>query len=64
MHENSHISHRRERTRDEGFSMMALTSARVCAGEMNRGDAAGRNVTEAIEQLISFFAFSSRIKFI
>lgn len=64
MHENSHISHRRERTRDEGFSMIALTSAHVCAGEMNRSDVAGRNVTEAIEQLISFFAFSSRIKFI
>lgn len=35
-----------------------------CAAEMNCKDVAGRNVTEEIEQLISFFAFSSRIKFI
>lgn len=28
---------------------------------MNCGDVAGCNVTEEIEQLISFFAFSSRI---
>lgn len=35
-----------------------------CVGEMNRGDVAGRNLTEEIEQLIRFFAFSGRIKFI